>query len=333
MPTIQYEKTVIYKIQCKNLGQNIALFGHTTNLQKTKYKFKHNCKIGAKDTITTTILENGGWENFDWIVVEHFDTCRSKYEADTRVSSIKDALITHKLLTNAPKHAVVNNEKGKYTCQHCSRQFDRRFNMERHMNKFCKKQEQKELKIMQDKIEMQEKEIEKLKERLTTNITNNITNNSTINNNNIQNNQQNNTIVIELGNEDMDFLTLKQKVQILNKKYNSLDALIEYMHCNPKYPQFKCIEIPSLSKSHCNYYSKKHGKFIKWKTKDAIEKLVDNRMEDIQSFLEIAQEKGEPISQLTETAVKGLIDKMDSDAKYKKEKCEKIKIDIHNNII
>jgi len=64
---------------------------------------------------------------------------------------------------------------------------------------------------------------------------------------------------------------------------------------------------------------------------DVLEKLVDHRLSDIQTFLESAQENGENLSEHTETAVKGLIDKLDSDEKYKRKKCSKIKMELHNN--
>ena len=126
-------------------------------------------------------------------------------------------------------------------------------------------------------------------------------------------------------------LTPKQRMQILNKRYNSIDALIKYLHCNPKLPQHKCIEIPSLSKAYCKVYSNEHGKYIIQDVHDVLERLVDHRMSDIQTFLETAQESGENISEHTETAVKGLIDKLDSDEKYKRKKCSKIKMDLHNS--
>ena len=223
---------------------------------------------------------------------------------------------------------------GKNICEHCSNQFSRKYNLDRHQQLYCKNRKNTQIQSMQKQLEEKDKEIENLKNTIikTPTATNNI-NNGTVNNiqNNIQNNIHNN-IIIELGNEDcINMLTPKQRMQILNKRYNSIDALIKYLHCNPKLPQHKCIEIPSLSKAYCKVYSNEHGKYIIQDVHDVLERLVDHRMSDIQTFLETAQESGENISEHTETAVKGLIDKLDSDEKYKRKKCSKIKMDLHNN--
>jgi hypothetical protein len=270
--------------------------------------------------------------------LENFTECHTKYQADNRVEYYKTQFCTENapsLHQNRCKEGILTLENkiisDKNICEHCSKQFSRKYCLDRHQSSRCKVRHDAQIQSMQTQLEEKEKEIKELKNSMVA-TTNNI-NHGTINNinNNINNNIQNN-IIIELGNEDcINMLTPKQRMQILNKRYNSIDALIKYLHCNPKLPQHKCIEIPSLSKAYCKLYSKQHGKFIVQDIQDVLEKLVDHRLSDIQTFLESAQENGENLSEHTETAVKGLIDKLDSDEKYKRKKCSKIKMELHNN--
>jgi hypothetical protein len=338
MPSINYSNTVIYKIQCQKNPQMCPILGHTTNLKKTQRKMKHNCIHGVSNIHTDIITKNGGFDSWEWIILENFTECYSKYQADNRVEYYKTQFysqITPNLLTIESKEGILTLENktvsDKNICEHCSKQFSRKYNLDRHQKLYCKPHKNTQIQSMQTQLEEKDKEIKELKNSMVA-TTNNI-NHGTINNinNNTNNNIQNN-IIIELGNEDcINMLTPKQRMQILNKRYNSIDALIKYLHCNPKLPQHKCIEIPSLSKAYCKLYSKEHGKFIMQDLHDVLEKLVDHRMSDIQTFLETAQENGENLSEHTETAVKGLIDKLDSDEKYKRKKCSKIKMELHNN--
>jgi hypothetical protein len=290
---------------------------------------KYNCLHGVTNLHTDIITKNGGFDSWEWIILENFIDCYSKYQADNRVEYYKTQFyteITPKSHQNWCKEGILTLENKidfeNFICQHCSKQFSRKYCLDRHQQGRCKMQQNVKIESMKKQLEEKEKEIENLKNTIIQPPT--IVNNGTINN--IQN------IIIELGNEDcINMLTAKQRMQILNKKYNSIDALIKYLHCNPNLPQHKCIEVSSLSKSYCKSYSTKHGKFIAEDVHDVIEKLVDHRISDIQLFLETAQENGDDLSEHTETAVKGLIDKLDTDEKYKRKKCSKIKMDLHNN--
>ena len=335
MPTINYNNTIIYKIQCQENLKMCPIFSHTTNLKKAKRKMKYNCIYGVANSHADIIAKNGGFDSWEWIILENFTECYSKYQADNRVEYYRSQFyseITPKLLTIESKEGILTLENKtdfeNFICQHCSKQFSRKYNLDRHQSIYCKMQQNVKMQEMKKQLENKEKEIEELKNTIIqtpTTVNNNI-NNGTINN--IQN------IIIELGNEDcINMLTPKQRMQILNKRYNSIDALIKYLHCNPKLPQHKCIEIPSLSKSYCKSYSTQRGKFITEDVHDVIDKLVDHRISDIQLFLETAQENGEDLSEHTETAVKGLIDKLDTDEKYKRKKCSKIKMELHNSSI
>ena len=69
---IDYSKTVIYKIVCKDLNVNYKYVGQTTNLNKRRNQHKTACNNESDKRhhlyVYQNIRDNGGWEN--WIVVE-----------------------------------------------------------------------------------------------------------------------------------------------------------------------------------------------------------------------------------------------------------------------
>ena len=84
---INYQKSVIYKICCKDISITDCYVGSTTNLNKRKPQHKSACKNeGGKQynqNVYRFIRENGGFENLDMIVVEDFP-CDSKNQLHTR---------------------------------------------------------------------------------------------------------------------------------------------------------------------------------------------------------------------------------------------------------
>jgi len=160
-----------------------------------------------------------------------------------------------------------------------------------------------------------------------TNSNNTINNTQNTQNNNITNNITNNNIVFELGSERFEeVLTNQQKLQILNQKYASIEYFIKKYHCNKKYPQFQNVKITSLTKSHCDVYSKKDKKYIAKDLKNAIEQLVDCRIGDLHIILEETPN----VPENTDKAVRGLFEKMVSDEEYKKEKYKNVKMTIYS---
>lgn len=86
MPKVpmDYSKTVIYKIICKDVTITDCYVGHSTNLVKRRYSHKNSCTnpnaVGYKIYVYQFIRANGGWEN--WSVIE-IETCQcfNKQEA------------------------------------------------------------------------------------------------------------------------------------------------------------------------------------------------------------------------------------------------------------
>jgi hypothetical protein len=78
---IDYSKTIIYKIICKDEKVSDVYVGHTTNFVKRKFQHKTSCKnLNNKLKIYEIIRQNGGWDNWEMINVATYN-CKNKEEA------------------------------------------------------------------------------------------------------------------------------------------------------------------------------------------------------------------------------------------------------------
>jgi hypothetical protein len=191
-----------------------------------------------------------------------------------------------------------------YNCRYCNKEYNNKNSRWSH-EKICKiklnkSTEDKKLELL---IKKEEAKILKLKIKLQNsdkvdNITlkklnkklmerNKLIKNSTINshnNNNIQNNTQviNNYNLIGFGKENInETLTLKDKKQIINAKYQCLEKLIEIVHCG-NYDQFKNIIITNMKDNYMYKYEENKGQFILSTKNEVMYSLVDYRMCDLE---------------------------------------------------
>jgi predicted GIY-YIG superfamily endonuclease len=72
--SINYSKTIIYKICCKDPTITDIYIGHTTDLTKRKYQHKTSC-CNEKNRkynlfVYDFIRKNGGWNNWDIVMIE-----------------------------------------------------------------------------------------------------------------------------------------------------------------------------------------------------------------------------------------------------------------------
>jgi hypothetical protein len=71
---VDYSKTLMYKIVCKDLSVTDLYVGSTTNFSKRKYC--HKCGVNNERSqhykIYVSIRNNGGWENWDMIEIEKY---------------------------------------------------------------------------------------------------------------------------------------------------------------------------------------------------------------------------------------------------------------------
>jgi hypothetical protein len=71
---IDYQNTYFYKIVCRDLNVKDLYIGHTTDFQRRKSQHHRECcnNYNSKHFIPVCkfIRANGGWENWDMILIE-----------------------------------------------------------------------------------------------------------------------------------------------------------------------------------------------------------------------------------------------------------------------
>lgn len=84
---IDYSKTIIYKLVCKDLSVKDLYVGHTTDWKQRKRRHKSNCNNtlfeGYNYKIYKTIREHGNWDNWVMIEIEKYP-CNDEREASAR---------------------------------------------------------------------------------------------------------------------------------------------------------------------------------------------------------------------------------------------------------
>ena len=82
---INYDNTCFYKIVCKNLDIHDIYVGHTTDFttRKTAHKTASNNNKKKPSLVYKFIKDNGGWENFDMILIERIK-CEDKLDAERK---------------------------------------------------------------------------------------------------------------------------------------------------------------------------------------------------------------------------------------------------------
>ena len=209
------------------------------------------------------------------------------------------------------------NDKIDYECDYCHKSFNHKTNKYRHM-KSCKvkkfKEEQNELE--KKRLELEERKIillEKKEERISKTINNNElvapslktikkllddkknqiinshNNNSTVNSNNnivnntLNDNSKNVNYIANFGSDNVSqTLTMKEKKQILNSRFNCIEKLVEITNCG-KYNQFKNIIITNLKDKLTYVFDQKKGNFITADKKASLDTLLNNRIMDIEA--------------------------------------------------
>lgn len=139
-----------------------------------------------------------------------------------------------------------------------------------------------ELQKMKNLDEKTIKSINKIiKDRDKTNITN-ITNN----NNNTQNININFPNILGFGSEDaLNILSQQDKIIIIESFYNSLDKIVEMVHCG-KYDACKNIIITNLNTGYGYKYDDSEKCFVSADKSKILNDLYDNRMKDLKNIYE-----------------------------------------------
>ena len=84
---INCENTHFYKIVCRDTKVQDTYVGHSTNFTKRKYKHKDHCNNpntrNYNFRLYQFIRDNGGWDNFDMILI-NTEKCENSLEARKR---------------------------------------------------------------------------------------------------------------------------------------------------------------------------------------------------------------------------------------------------------
>ena len=80
---INYAKNNIYKIVCKDENVKDLYVGRTCDITRRKYQHKHNCNNKKKSYLYSCINLNGGWMNWEFVVIEQYP-CDNSIDAGRR---------------------------------------------------------------------------------------------------------------------------------------------------------------------------------------------------------------------------------------------------------
>jgi len=111
---VDYSKTFIYKLCCRDFNVKNIYIGHSTNFKQRNQQHKSGCNnINSKEYNQYKyrfIRENGGFEN--WIMIKLFDyPCISKREAETEECK---TMIELNATLNMVKSFKTDEEKKEY---------------------------------------------------------------------------------------------------------------------------------------------------------------------------------------------------------------------------
>lgn len=237
---------------------------------------------------------------------------------------------------------ITPNNVNPLECMYCKKVMSRVDNLTRHVNK-CKVKLSNEQKLKEENEELKkqiseqnkffQQMIDNLKKELMEQINKNCkTHPKTLQKiNNQLNSTVNNTInynIVSLGHERLyDVLSKKEKINILNQRYMCLDHIIEYIHFNEKFPQFRNILITNTQNNIAYKFDKLSNKFIAISKDDLLENIVSERMDDITEFYE---QLIDDLDDKTKNIINSFITKMDNE-NYRSDKKKDIKLIVYNN--
>ena len=170
-----YSKGLIYQLCCKNPEITECYVGSTTNKTKRKQEHKSSCNNSNSKKYNNYkyefIRENGGFENWDLIVIEPFP-CNSKEELETRerywiekLNSILNS-IKRPVRTEQDKIDISKTEKKLYYERHKDKYKEYQKNNKEMINNTRRKYREKNKdKINEQKRKYNEKNKDKINEQ------------------------------------------------------------------------------------------------------------------------------------------------------------------------
>lgn len=183
------------------------------------------------------------------------------------------------------------NDKIKhFECCYCNKNFSRKNNLVRHQ-KNCKSKNKigdenetlrKENEYLVKKVEEMFLKMNKMEEEIKNYKKNNFNNSfNTIKNNKIQ--------INSYGCENIDYITDKVFMKLLNTPLSAIPKLIELKHFNPSHPENHNVKITNIHDKFAKIY--KDNKWLISHKKNVIQELVDNGYADFEEFKDLNEEE------------------------------------------
>ncbi len=114
--TIDYSKTIIYKLCCNDLSITDIYIGHTTDFKSRKRGHKSSCTNEYDKyynlRVYQFIREKGGWNNWNMVMIEKY-SCNCKLEATKRERELIEELkatLNIQVPSRTQKEWVENNK-------------------------------------------------------------------------------------------------------------------------------------------------------------------------------------------------------------------------------
>lgn len=235
----------------------------------------------------------------------------------------------------------MEGEKERLTCIYCQKTYSHTKTLRKHYD-ICKVKKRLD---EEDKLKMENTQLKKENEQLKKLLENQPAgdqlsiardNNGIAGNNNHIDQSVNNTINIHInaiGEENTDFLTTEDKIDILKRMHQSLSVYIERVNFAEDHPENHNVYIPSVKNSYGSRLTKAKKKrkrsTKRWCTEsieDIVERLVDNgriKLEEIRDELDHA------ISDYNKSRLDELFDAIDGDTS---DKSQRILTNMNNKI-
>jgi len=338
-----YSKTVVYQLKCKDKAVHYLYIDSTVSFIKRKSMHKCNSIANKQTELYQTINQNGGWNNWEIIILENCKNCTSSQQSNEYVNKWYKLLKINKNDSNENSYehtTTTTSNANAFICENCKKTFTRKDNMKKHYNR-CKIMK---LNLKTNEEIIQKKDFEKFKQDMMIQFekllnekckmhpkTLNKINNNLQNNNNCHNKTINYNIV-ELGKENLsELFTIEQQKKILKHRYKCIDYLVETVHFNTKSENFRMFQNVAITNIHDTFaykYMEKEDKFIIVNKNDLLKDLMTYRIEDIREFFDNCQEEG--LDDVTIKAVRKFLDDMDNDDKKLNDKTRDIRLIIFN---
>jgi len=224
------------------------------------------------------------------------DICKKNYKSYQSLWKHKKLLHNQKVINdNHPdNHNIIISdypaETNKYKCKYCDKDFKYNQNKWRHEKK-CENTYKQNINELKEENKILKKDMDELKKMMNELLNKNCkmhykTLQKINNSGNMNTGTINNTInIMALGQENIDeVLSKTDKIAILNKKENALPYMIEMVHFNDKYPQFKNIAITNNRTKQAYLYDTINKVFKMVDKEELIEELIDYRVCDIEDY-------------------------------------------------